>query len=72
MIRHGPAANDERTISRTGEFLGVLQQQHHPIIAIPLDTHDRFAHHRHHQVLKESKDKNVRGAFKRAFNSETF
>ena len=23
MIRHGPAANDERTISRTGEFLGV-------------------------------------------------
>ncbi len=64
MIRHGPAANDEITISRTGGFLGVL-----PIIAIPLDTHDRFAHHHrhHHEVLKESKDKRVRalrGAFK--------
>jgi hypothetical protein len=38
-----------------------------------LDTHDRFAHHhRHHQVLKESKDKNVRGAFKGLLIQEHF
>ena len=74
MIRHGPAANDERTISRTGEFLGVLQQQQHPIIAIPLDTHDRFAHHHrhHHMGAQRVKGQNSAGGFQKAFNSGTF
>ena len=78
MIRHGPAANDERTISRTGEFLGVTSS------AAAASSHHRHSLGYTRSIRPSSsssssgggaqrvKGQKRAGGFQRAFNSGTF